>query len=246
MTESAKGPWYNSAGELIAMNLDEPHGEAVRISKDMALTEIDQLLAQMDREYPHVSRLTFRIDPFTPPAFEARLVVDGWAPKDALVLALDGELRRQSSDCDIRPIEDENAWRAYADLKRLDCGESLPSGEHTDDTALAHAFTHSNRLKCPPVQFALAYQDGRAVGHCSAWEGTEGVGQVEDLFVDPSYRHRGIATALIHYGVKTARARGAGAVVIVVDPKNTAKTMYTALGWRPVAVCREYGKSPGA
>jgi hypothetical protein len=34
-----KGPWYNSAGELIAMNLDELHSEAVRINKDMALTE---------------------------------------------------------------------------------------------------------------------------------------------------------------------------------------------------------------
>lgn len=33
------GPWYNSAGELIARNVDELHGEMNRIDKDMALTE---------------------------------------------------------------------------------------------------------------------------------------------------------------------------------------------------------------
>ncbi len=34
-----RGPWYNSAGELIAMNVDELHGEMNRIDRDMALTE---------------------------------------------------------------------------------------------------------------------------------------------------------------------------------------------------------------
>ena len=88
----------------------------------------------------------------------------------------------------------------------------------------------------------LAYQDGQAVGYFSAWEGLDGVGQVEDLFVLSSYRHRGIATALIHSCVGAARARGAGPVVIVTEVTNTSKTMYAALGWQPVAICRQYGK----
>jgi hypothetical protein len=34
-----KGPWYNSAGELIATNIEELHSDKARINKDMALTE---------------------------------------------------------------------------------------------------------------------------------------------------------------------------------------------------------------
>ena len=193
-------------------------------------------------EYADAARLTFRVGPFNPPAFEARLLLDGFDRKDALLLILAGQLRRQIRHCDIRPIEKDEEWQSYTELKRLDCGQDKVAGENGDDGALARGFTASNRLKCPPVQYAFAYQDGRAVGHCSCWEGTAGVGQVEDLFVDRAYRRRGIGTALIHYCVEAVRARGAGPVVIVVDPKNSAKAMYAALGWRPVAVCREYGR----
>lgn len=34
-----RGPWYNAAGELIAANVEELHGENARINKDMAVTE---------------------------------------------------------------------------------------------------------------------------------------------------------------------------------------------------------------
>ena len=33
------GPWYNAAGELIAANLEELHGDATRLGKDSAITE---------------------------------------------------------------------------------------------------------------------------------------------------------------------------------------------------------------
>jgi ribosomal protein S18 acetylase RimI-like enzyme len=65
---------------------------------------------------------------------------------------------------------------------------------------------------------------------------------VEDVFVDAAYRHRGIATAMIRHCVEIARERGAGPMIIVVDPRNAAKHLYAALGWRPLALCRQYGK----
>jgi ribosomal-protein-alanine N-acetyltransferase len=101
----------------------------------------------------------------------------------------------------------------------------------------------SNRLKCPPVQYLLAYDDGLAVGHCNFWEGLHGIGQVEDLFVHPSHRHQGIATALLSECVAGARARGSGPIVIVADPNDTPKAMYATFGWQPLAVCHQYGKT---
>ena len=103
---------------------------------------------------------------------------------------------------------------------------------------MSEALAATQRLKSPPIRVFLAYIAGEPVGYFNAWEGIDGVGQVENLFVHPSYRHRGVATALIAHCVDDARAHGGGPVVIVSDPTDTPKQMYVALGFRPVALKR--------
>lgn len=66
------------------------------------------------------------------------------------------------------------------------------------------------------------------------------------MFTHRDFRHRGLATALIHHCVAEARREGAGPVVIVADPTDTPKRMYAAMGFRPVAVKRDYLKRLGA
>jgi len=205
--------------------------------------EIDRLLSRASLEYAHASRLTFRVDPFTPPAFEARLLLEGYERGEVLVLLLERDLPGPTRPLDIRPVRNEAGWQAYAALKRLDSLEHpVCKKEDALNQAVADGLVSSNRIKCPPVLYLLAYENEEAVGFCSAWEGPQGVGQVEDLFVRPSSRHRGIATALISRAVATARARGAGPMVIVADAADTPKAMYAALGFQPVAVCRQYGR----
>jgi len=79
----------------------------------------------------------------------------------------------------------------------------------------------------------------------SVWQ-VNGLGQVEDVFVEPAYRHRGIATALIHHCVADCREQGAGAVVIVADACDTPQHMYAAIGFRPAATKRRYVRYPRA
>ena len=98
----------------------------------------------------------------------------------------------------------------------------------------------SHRAKSPPVRVWLGYIDREARGYVTSWEGTAGVGQVETLFVHPDSRHQGLATALIHHGVRDCRAAGAGPVVIVADTADTPKLMYASMGWTAVAVTRKY------
>ena len=204
---------------------------------------VNALLARVAQEYRHAPRFTFRTDPFTPPAFEARLAFDGYEWTDTLLLILEGMVLGARSEVEIRPVEGDAAWFSYAELKYLDWREHAPR-EKVDagNSSIVQRLISTNRLKCPPVQYILAYQDGRAVGYSSTWEGTDGVGQVEDIFVRADYRRRGIAAAMIHHCVEIARERGAGPLVIVVDPRNAAKYLYSALGWQPLAVCRQYGK----
>jgi predicted GNAT family acetyltransferase len=79
----------------------------------------------------------------------------------------------------------------------------------------------------------------------NSWEGENGVGQVEDLFTHPEYRHQGLATALLAHCVTDARAHGAGPVIIGCEPNDTPKHMYAAMGWRPLYVVRHVVKRVG-
>lgn len=81
----------------------------------------------------------------------------------------------------------------------------------------------AHRAKQPPVQHWLACVDGKPVAYFNSWSGIDGVGQVEDLFTHPEFRHWGIATALIYRCVADARGKGAGPVVIVADATDTPK-----------------------
>ena len=201
---------------------------------------IDRLLNRVSREYAHASRITFRVGPFTPPPFEARLVLEGYERSEAILLLLDGSLRPPNGDFRILQIENEEGWTAYKELKRVDWRAHATEKNLDPAPAIADRLAESSRLKSSSVTNVLAYEDGRPVGHCCAWGGMDGVGQVEELFVLPEYRHRGIGTALLHHCVVRARAQGAASTVIVVDSMNTAKEMYAALGWRPLALCRQY------
>ena len=212
-----------------------------------APSDIDRLLARARAEYAHCSELTFRLDPFTPPELVARLALES-QPRDtgALVMLLEGDLppapSSTATSCEIRLCETEDEWRAYLDLKRADWAEHADSVPEADrDKPIGDGLAATNRLKSPPARYFLAHADGKAVGHFGAWEGTDGVGQVEDLFVLPAYRHRGIATQLIRHCVSDARAHGAGPVAIVAASFDTPKNMYAAMGWRPVALCPQYG-----
>jgi GNAT superfamily N-acetyltransferase len=209
--------------------------------------DVDRLLARARAEYAHCGELTFRLDPFTPPEFVARLALES-PPRDtgALVMVLEGDLAPIQSygaeACEIRPCKTEDDWRTYLELKRADWAEHVDSVPAADrDKPIGDGLAATNRLKSPPARYFLAHINGKAVGHFDAWEGTNDVGQVEDLFVLPEYRHRGIATQLIHHCVRDARAHGAGPVVIVAAASDTPKNMYATMGWRPVALCLQYG-----
>lgn len=200
---------------------------------------IDRLLARAEREFAGCPHRCFEVDLDTPPAFEARLVFEGYEARGFVLMVLEGDLQGAAKAADLGLAGDEGGWTAADRLKRLDWAEArtkiglAPLPEVGDRLALAA------RLKTPPDRKWLAYADGEARGMASAWN-VDAVGQVEDVFVEPRYRHRGLATALIHHCVADCRAQGAGAIVIVADAGDTPQTMYAAMGFRPVATKRRY------
>ncbi len=205
--------------------------------------EIDRLLERVEQEYAGFNHRQFRVEFTTPPALEARLTLAGYERLDTLAMLLEGELANQAKPHEIREVTDEAGWEAYTALHDFDWREykdRIPGGGFDERTA--EAMMRSRQAKSPPARHWLACLDGQPRAYVSSWGGVDGVGSVEDLFTHPDFRHRGLATALIHHCVAEVRSEGAGPVVISADTTDTPKRMYAALGFRPVAMGRNYLK----
>ena len=74
----------------------------------------------------------------------------------------------------------------------------------------------------------VAEEDGSVVGFAT-WARTGGVMELEDLFVDPDWRRRGIAAALVSRIVEVVRAQGARCLEVSANPH--AEGFYTAAGF---------------
>jgi GNAT superfamily N-acetyltransferase len=74
----------------------------------------------------------------------------------------------------------------------------------------------------------VAEQDGMLTGFAT-WAGRGGTMELEDLFVDPDWMRRGIATALVSRIAEILRARGAERLEVTANPH--AMAFYRAAGF---------------
>ena len=202
--------------------------------------EIDGLLALAEREFAGCPHRCFEVASDTPPPFEGRLISDGYEARNFVMMVLEGELEGRPKDAELRLATDDQDWTAADRLKKLDWAEARAKLGRDPLPAVGESLARLARLKTPPDRKWLAYVDGQARGMASVWDGLDGDGYVEDVFVEPAYRHRGLATALMHRCVADARARGVGALMLVADAGDTPQTMYAAMGFRHVATKRRY------
>lgn len=152
-------------------------------------------------------------------------------------MVLEGPLRGDPPPFRIEHVVRDAEWDAFEVLQALDWAEG---GTDAREPGLAAEMAATMRPKAPPMRCWLGYVGGVARGYVWSWPGLSGMGQVESLFVHPEFRHRGLATALLHESVRDCRDLGAGPVVIVADAAGTPRDMYAAMGWRAVAVRRSY------
>jgi predicted GNAT family acetyltransferase len=88
--------------------------------------------------------------------------------------------------------------------------------------------------------YLVAWDGEQPVGHAHiAWAGTHlGLPEIQDVFVVPEQRHRGIATQLTHAAEEEARARGWESISLSVSQEaNLAATrLYAKLGFADAGV----------
>jgi GNAT superfamily N-acetyltransferase len=223
-------------------NTDAPHIYDVNfVSRVRAATpsDIATVLQAADELYGGMPHRVFHIDPWTPPLFEARLMLDGFEFEDELQLLLEGDLDlpRDPPAIDIRLVDSDHDWTVLYGLTRLDHEEEAARELHpSGGKEVTAEMVATKRAKAPALRFWLACVDGTDCAFLSSWPGVSGVGKVEDLFTHPDFRHRGTASALIAHCVRDARERGAGPIVIGALPNDTPMNMYAAMGFRPFCV----------
>src|SRR3984893_7115550 len=74
----------------------------------------------------------------------------------------------------------------------------------------------------------VAEQDGTVVGFAT-WAESDGTIELEDLFVDPDYMRRGIASELVRRISDVSRARGAARLEVTANPH--AMAFYRSAGF---------------
>ena len=91
----------------------------------------------------------------------------------------------------------------------------------------------------------VAEENGSVVGFAT-WAGAPQPGggiELEDLFVDPDWRRRGLATALVGHIVDVLRARGVRRLEVTANPH--AQGFYAAAGFIDCGVAETaFGPSP--
>ena len=88
----------------------------------------------------------------------------------------------------------------------------------------------------------VAEEDGSVVGFAT-WAEADGTIELEDLFVDPRWRRRGIATALVSRIVDVLRARGVQCLEVTANPH--AQGFYSAAGFIDCGVDQtDFGTAP--
>jgi ribosomal protein S18 acetylase RimI-like enzyme len=88
----------------------------------------------------------------------------------------------------------------------------------------------------------VAEEDGSVVGFAT-WAQIDGTMELEDLFVDPDCRRRGIATALVSRIVDVVRARGGQCLEVTANPH--AQGFYSAAGFVDCGIAEtEFGAAP--
>jgi GNAT superfamily N-acetyltransferase len=88
----------------------------------------------------------------------------------------------------------------------------------------------------------VAEEAGSVVGFAT-WAETDGGMELEDLFVDPKWMRRGIATALVNCIADVLRSRGADTLEVTASPD--ALGFYHAVGFVDIGVAETaFGSAP--
>jgi GNAT superfamily N-acetyltransferase len=199
--------------------------------------EIAAYFEATEAAYAHCAHRAARFDPRAPGGrLEAELLRSGYQCELFLLMALAGPPHGMPGEARVADVETEADWASFARLKQAEFdadGLGLPGTAWRDHL----------RRKSPPATTWIATLDEEPVGLFSAFVHGE-VALLEDLFVLPSARRRGVATTLVAHAVERAHRAGASLCFLSARADDTPKDMYARMGFAAVGVTRSLLRAP--
>lgn len=179
----------------------------------------------------------------TPAWVEAELRLRGWAVEDELRLRLHAGtgLGGTPPSVEVRPAAHVDPdWLARARLLRADhLEEDARHGVPPRPEGDSEAIVEHRRAIAEFAPYLCAMHDGEVVGFLCTWvsERTR-TGVIEDVYVSPTSRGRGIATALLHAATAKLHKSGVERITIAAEIGDTPAQRYARLGFRAHQVVR--------
>ncbi len=137
----------------------------------------------------------------------------------------------------LRPATPEDAGIIHQLIVELATYEREPDAVEATPAVIAAQM----RAESPPFECVLAIEDGEVVGftlffpNYSTWRGKPGI-WIEEIFVRPAARGRGVAKALLARVAAQARERGCGRVDLsVLNWNELAHGFYRQVGAHPMS-----------
>lgn len=200
--------------------------------------DIEAFLGSMERHLPHTSWRVIHTDSFTPEPFVARLALDGYTEQPATIQMVLSRKLRTAYSGDMAPIETEADWQSLAALVRRDHEEGARTSGNFLQPSVTDGIIAGYRAKSGPYRFHLARIDGKPVAYGALVAAPSGAGMIEDLFTLPTYRKRGIASAMIAQFSTALEEQGCTSIFLGALVNEQARHLYAKLGLRPEMLTR--------
>jgi GNAT superfamily N-acetyltransferase len=222
-------------------NPDHPEVWDANHADSVVANEPDEIAAVLNAMDEHLNHSPWRVvhtDPSTPEPFTARLALNGFEERPAIIqMRLEGEVRARPS-ADLRPVETEADWRALAALVRQDHSEGARTGGPAVSLEVTAGIVASYRAKGGLYRFHLAHIDGEPAAYGALAAAPSGAGMIEDLYTLPVHRGRGIASGLIASFANELKSAGCTCVFLGAMVGQPARFLYAKLGFRPLMLTR--------
>ena len=180
-------------------------------------------------------------DALTAPAVETAVAVAGYEAAITLIEMLAIGLIHEAGlrpAIETVPVVGPEAWAELERLTRVDMEEGRRTGVVDADTATG--LVADMRARTATCDYRVITLDGAAVGYGMTLRCPGDLALIENLFVLPDYRGRGIMSAFIASEVDRHIAAGCTGMFLDAHAHDTPRHLYAKLGFRPVGEWRRW------
>jgi ribosomal protein S18 acetylase RimI-like enzyme len=160
----------------------------------------------------------------------------GWTAERVVVMLLRAADVRGEAPAQVREV----GFEPVRGLMEQWYGETMSAAEARD---LAEADADTEEPS--GGRFFLVERDGEAAA-CCVLLGTDGIGQVEEVYTSKAHRGHGLASAVIRAAIAASQERGDDLVMIMADADDWPQRLYERLGFETVDQFRTFTRKPPA